>query len=186
MASVPTIMVMLAKHSAASAYNFKTVEQVVSGSAPLGKDIGDMVSKRLLRADVQVKQGWGMTECTCSATGFAPDDLDDGSSVGWLNANVSSRIMPVEGRDFDSKAANGKVVGEIWISAPNLMKGYYKKVEQTNETIVYKDGQRWLRTGDVGFFDDLERLHIVDRLKVSQIWAYPAFFKLFAKNTHAV
>ncbi|PVH74830.1 acetyl-CoA synthetase-like protein [Cadophora sp. DSE1049] len=164
MASVPTIMVMLSKDPTATAYNFRNVEQVVTGSAPLGKDIGDIIEQRLLRPGVQVKQGWGMTECTCSATGFAPDDVDDGSSVGWLNANVSARIVPVGGREFNSDAANGKVVGELWISGPNVMKGYYKE-EQTKETIVYVDGKRWLRTGDVGFFDEFERLHIVDRMK---------------------
>lgn len=82
MASVPTIMVMLSKDASASAYNFAAVEQVVTGSAPLGKDIGGLIAKRFLRPGVQVKQGWGMTECTCSTTGFGPDDKDDGTSVG--------------------------------------------------------------------------------------------------------
>ncbi|KAH6668283.1 hypothetical protein B0J14DRAFT_703975 [Halenospora varia] len=165
MASVPSIMVMLSKEPTASAYNFLNVEQVVSGSAPLGKDIGDIVERRLLRPGVQVKQGWGMTECTCSATGFAPDDLDDGSSVGWLNANVSSKISPVEGREFEDNGVKDQITGEIWLSGPNIMKGYFKKPQETADTIVYENGKRWLRTGDIGYFDSLGRLHIVSRLK---------------------
>ena len=164
MASVPTIMVMLSKDASASAYNFSAVEQVVTGSAPLGKDIGALIAKRFLNPGVLVKQGWGMTECTCSATGFAPDDVDDGTSVGWLNANVSGKIVPIEGREFEGHGTN--VVGEIWISGPNVMKGYFNRPEETQETVVYENGRRWLRTGDIGYFSSKGLLYIVDRLKV--------------------
>lgn len=166
MASVPTIMAMLSKHPKTSLFDFSSVEQVVSGSAPLGRDIAQIVEQRALRPDVQVKQGWGMTETTCSATGFAPDDVDDGTSVGWLNANVRARIVPVDDRNFDGIKFP---VGEIWISAPNIMKGYFNRPEETAGAIVYQDGYRWLRTGDIGYFDEKEQLHIVDRLKVSDL-----------------
>jgi 4-coumarate--CoA ligase len=167
MTSVPTLMVMLSKEPTASSYNFRSVEQVVTGSAPLGKDIGSLIQKRYLRPEVRVKQGWGMTECTCSATAFAADDEDDGGSVGWLNANVSAKIVPVEGRDFDNQAGDvKKIVGEIWISGPNIMKGYFNKPKETANTIVNDGAKRWLRTGDIGYFDERGCLYIVDRLKV--------------------
>jgi 4-coumarate--CoA ligase len=164
MASVPTIMVMLSKDPSAFAYNFSAVEQVVTGSAPLGKDTGAYVAKHFLRPGVHVKQGWGMTECTCSATGFAPDDVDDGMSVGWLNANVSGKIVPIKDQAFGPDRSN--YIGEIWISGPNIMKGYFNKPEETSKTIVYEGGKRWLRTGDIGYFDTTGRMYIVDRLKV--------------------
>lgn len=164
MASVPTIMVMLSKDASASVYNFSAVEQVVSGSAPLGKDTGALIAKRFLNPGVLVKQGWGMTECTCSATGFAPDDVDDGLSVGWLNANVSGKIVPIKDRTFDEDRT--KFIGEIWIAGPNIMKGYFNKPKETADTIIYENGKRWLRTGDIGYFDRMGRLYIVDRLKV--------------------
>lgn len=111
-----------------------------------------------------------MTECTCSVAGFAPDDEDDGSSVGVLNPNCWAKIVPVENRDFKSgpgsAESDGEVVGELWVSGPNVMKGYYRKPEATSETIVYEDDVRWLRTGDVAYIDKRERIYIVDRLKV--------------------
>jgi 4-coumarate--CoA ligase len=169
MNSVPTILVMLSKHPTASNYNLTNVEQVNTGSAPLGKGIGKIISQRFLRPGVQVKQGWGMTETTCSATSFAADDEDDGGSIGWLNANVSAKITPVEGRELENESSHGYKIGEIWISGPNIMKGYYNKPKETAETIIFENGRRWLRTGDIGYVDARGCLYIVDRMKASFI-----------------
>ncbi|KAL2840342.1 hypothetical protein BJX68DRAFT_258528 [Aspergillus pseudodeflectus] len=165
MASVPAIMATLAKQSNADNYNLRSVEQVTSGSAPLSADLGKIIQKMYLRPETAVKQGWGMTETTCSISGFSPDEEDDGRSIGYLNPNCAARIEPVPDRDFTGVAPPGIPVGEIWVSGPNVMKGYYKKPVATNETIVYADGYRWLRTGDIGYADADGRMYIVDRLK---------------------
>lgn len=166
MVSVPAILTTLAKQPNPRRYNLRAIESVVSGSAPLSPDLGRVVEKLYLRPGIGVKQGWGMTETTCSVTGFAPDDEDDGKSIGWLNPNCAARIEPVEGRDFDGTAPVGVVVGEIWVAGPNIMKCYYKNPTGTAETIVESDGYRWLKTGDIGYIDGKGRIYIVDRLKV--------------------
>lgn len=165
MASVPAIMATLAKQSNASAYNLRAVEVVTSGSAPLSAELGRIIAKMYLRPGIGVKQGWGMTETTCTITTFPPDEEDDGRSVGYLAPNCAARIEPVEGRDFSGAAPKGVAVGEIWVAGPNVMKCYYKKPDATKETIVEEGGMRWLRTGDIGYFDEKGRMYIVDRLK---------------------
>ncbi|KAE9368680.1 acetyl-CoA synthetase-like protein [Stipitochalara longipes BDJ] len=169
MNAVPTIMVMLSKDPSATNYNFSSIEQAVCGSAPLGKGIGRAVAERLLRPGVGVKQGWGMTECTCTGTAFAPDDEDEGGSVGWLMANLSAKIVPIDSKDFNDRieAINRRKIGELWLAGPNVMKGYFNKPKETAETLVFdeKTGKRWLRTGDIGYFDERGCLFIVDRLK---------------------
>lgn len=57
--------------------------------------------------------------------------------------------------------------GEIWIKAPNVMKGYWKKPEATRDTIT-ADG--WLKTGDIAYVDDENKFYIVDRKKVRMPW----------------
>ncbi|KAL4986752.1 hypothetical protein BDW68DRAFT_197828 [Aspergillus falconensis] len=166
MASVPAIMATLAKQPNASRYNLSAVETVTSGSAPLSAELGRIIERLYLRPGVTVKQGWGMTETTCSITGFAPDDEDDGRSIGWLNPNCTSRIERIEGRDFSGVVPDGVDVGEIWVAGPNVMKGYYKNPIATKATIVEEDGMRWLKTGDIGYFDHRGCIYIVDRLKV--------------------
>ncbi|KAL4818508.1 hypothetical protein BDW67DRAFT_156708 [Aspergillus spinulosporus] len=165
MASVPAIMATLAKQPNASRYNLRAVESVTSGSAPLSAELGRIIERLYLRPGVTVKQGWGMTETTCSMTGFAPDEEDDGRSIGWLNPNCAARIEIIEGRDFSGVAPDGVDVGEIWVAGPNVMKGYYKNPTATKETIVEENGLRWLKTGDIGYFDQRGRIYIVDRLK---------------------
>ncbi|OQU95487.1 AMP-binding enzyme domain-containing protein isoform 1 [Cladophialophora immunda] len=164
MTGVPTVIAMLCKQDAPERYNLKSLEQVVSGSAPLDPKLGRLLAKLYLRPGVQVKQGWGMTECTCSATGFSPDEEDDGRSIGWLNPNCAAKIVPVD-EELSSSTASGQKTGEIWVSGPNIMKGYWNKPEATAQTIVQEDGHRWLRTGDIGYCDDQGKFYIVDRLK---------------------
>lgn len=166
MTAVPVVLTMLSKQSNPGRFNLNSIEAVVTGSAPLSPEIAGTVEEMYLRPDVKVKQGLGMTEITCSIFGFAPDEEDDGRSVGRLYANCRAKLMPVEGRDFSASTPPGTNAGEIWVSGPNIMKGYYKRPKETAETIVYEDGSRWLRTGDVGYFDASGKLYLIDRLKV--------------------
>ncbi|KAL3457185.1 hypothetical protein BJX64DRAFT_280782 [Aspergillus heterothallicus] len=167
MVSVPAIMASLAKQPNPKQYNLHAVETVTSGSAPLSPALGREIERLYLRPGVSVKQGWGMTETTCSITGFSPDDEDDGRSIGWLNPNCAARIEPVEDRDFQGadNVPAGATVGEIWVAGPIIMKGYYNNPAATKEAIVELDGLRWLRTGDIGYYDSRGCLYIVGRLK---------------------
>ncbi|KAL2831023.1 hypothetical protein BJY01DRAFT_240202 [Aspergillus pseudoustus] len=163
---VPVIVNMMARQASAARYNLQSVENVICGSAPLNPEVADNVARRYLRDGVRIMQGLGMTECTCSVTQFAPDDKDDGRSVGWLNANCRAQLREIVGEEFSGSAPSGRAVGELWLSGPNIMKGYYKRPQQTEESIhVDNDGMRWLKTGDIGYVDDKGRFYLVDRMK---------------------
>ncbi|WP_268800675.1 non-ribosomal peptide synthetase [Pseudomonas huanghezhanensis] len=55
-------------------------------------------------------------------------------------------------------------VGEIWIAGPSVAQGYWQNAEATAQTFVERDGQRWLRSGDLGIERDGE-LFITGRVK---------------------
>lgn len=167
MSTVPTILTMLHKYEYSERYNLKSVEVVTSGSAPLDGSLAQSVTNKFLRSGVKVKQGWGMTETTCSVTGFAPDDDDEGKSIGWLNPNCAAKIVPTD-EDGEATSTDGSrgSIGELWVAGPQMVKGYWKNDRATKETIVESDGYRWVRTGDIGFIDGRECIYIVDRLKV--------------------
>ncbi|KAK5400809.1 hypothetical protein LTR06_011230 [Exophiala xenobiotica] len=166
MTTVPTILSMISKYEQRQHFNLKSIEVVTSGSAPLDEQLASSIAQKYLRSGVYVKQGWGMTETTCSVCGFSPDDIDDGRSIGWLNPNCALKIVPISEDDSVSAASRpSSTIGEIWVAGPQMMKGYWRNDKATQEIIV-EDGQyRWVRTGDVGYVDARGCVYIVDRIK---------------------
>ncbi|MFJ3484091.1 non-ribosomal peptide synthetase [Pseudomonas sp. NPDC090202] len=55
-------------------------------------------------------------------------------------------------------------VGEVWAAGPSIAHGYWRNPEASANTFVERDGQTWLRTGDLGFLRD-GQLYITGRLK---------------------
>lgn len=100
-----------------------------------------------------------MNRLTCAAMGWAPDQISESSSVGELNPNCSARLMADDGV---TEILSPNQRGEVWIKAPNVMKGYWRKPEATAETVT-SDG--WLKTGDIAYYDENHKFYIVDRKK---------------------
>lgn len=94
--------------------------------------------------------GYGLTE---ACTVLTLNDLKPfrADSVG----------APVEGVELELRDKNAAGVGEVWVRAPTIMKGYLDQPELTEEAIV--DG--WLRTGDLGVIDAAGHLKLVGRAK---------------------
>lgn len=90
--------------------------------------------------------------------GWNPLEHSESFSVGELNPNCEARLMAEDGV---TEVPQGER-GEIWIRAPNVMKGYWKKPEATKETVT-PDG--WLKTGDIAYYDKDFKFYIVDRKK---------------------
>ena len=69
--------------------------------------------------------------------------------------------MCVKVVDEDGKELPANSRGEIVVKGDNVMKGYYKRTEETAKVI--RNG--WLHTGDIGIFDDEGYLYVVGRIK---------------------
>ncbi len=64
--------------------------------------------------DRKLRQGWGMTEATCSLLGWDPNAETLPDSVGELNPNCHAKIMDIHG---EKEVPPGER-GEIWVQAP--------------------------------------------------------------------
>ncbi|RST53506.1 non-ribosomal peptide synthetase [Variovorax sp. DXTD-1] len=111
-------------------------------------------------------RGGGLVAPTFSAAGLASGagiPAEEGMTlVGCGDVAPGHRIEIVDTESL-SAAAPGKI-GEIWTCGPSIGHGYWGKERETRETFVERDGQRWLRTGDLGFMHE-GQLYVTGRIK---------------------
>ena len=104
-------------------------------------------------------QGYGLTEAAPVISSNTPAKHKFGTS-GIVAPSVTCRIMKSEGE----QAAQGEK-GEIVIRGENVMKGYFKNPEATSEVLKVIDGETWLFTGDLGYYDEDGFLVVTGRAK---------------------
>jgi long-chain acyl-CoA synthetase len=104
---------------------------------------------------LNIHEAYGMTESSSLVT-FNHLYRHKVGSVG-----TPAGIVEVMIADKDGRRVQDGEEGEILISGPNVMRGYYNRPEETAKAL---DGG-WLHSGDVGRIDEDGYLHIVDRLK---------------------
>ena len=147
-------------------YDLSSIEAIGSGAAPLSLEVTEECQKLFPSGDVFLKQGWGMTEVTCTAMSWDPSRKGTSAGVGEMNPNCSARIMSLDGK---TEILSAKESGELWISAPTLLRSYWNKPKETADTLsVDADGTRWLKTGDIAYIDNYVPggvFHVVDRIK---------------------
>ena len=164
--SAPPILVMLDKRPETSKYDLSSLKHILCGAAPLSKELQNAVSRRF---NVNIIQGWGMTEVTCGAIHVPGGRVDDSGSVGLLDPNCECKLLDEDGKEV----APGEP-GEMYVRGPQVCLGYWKNDAATKETI---DDQQWLKTGDIAVVKD-NWFWIVDRkkelIKVNALQVAPA------------
>ena len=106
--------------------------------------------------DTRLLEGYGLTECAPLVTLCPYDQKSYSGNIGLPASSTDIRIV----QDDGSEAAIGDS-GEMWVKGPQVMKGYYKREEATDD--ILKDG--WLATGDIACMDEKGFFKIVDRKK---------------------
>lgn len=104
-------------------------------------------------------QGYGLTETSPIAT-LKPKGIDNYATIGWPISNVEMKIASID--DPKLIGLDVRQSGEILIRGPNVMKGYFKNDEAT-KAMITEDG--WLRSGDIGHYDENGLFYISDRMK---------------------
>src|SRR5271156_173766 len=140
--------------------DMSSLRRISYGSAPVPPGLARKAME-LLGCDLQ--QRYGLTECGGQATILTPQDHRDildgrtsiATSCGQENPMCSIRIIDADGNDLPAGE-----IGEIVIVSPANAIGYWNRPEQTEKTFR----PAGLRSGDLGYLDPDNYLHITGRM----------------------
>ena len=145
--------------------NFSTLKMSLGGGMAVQRPVAErwqqITGSRLL-------EGYGLTECAPMVSISPYNQAAYDGTIGIPAPSTDVKIMREDGSEADIGES-----GEMWVKGPQVMLGYYKCPEATDE--VLKDG--WFATGDIAMMDDKGFFTIVDRKKdmiiVSGFNVYP-------------
>ena len=154
----PTMYAMLLAHPDLGKYDCTSVRFCISGSAPLPPEI----QKKFMEVTGGVLvEGYGLTESSpvthCNPLDKSMKTVKVGS-IGIPWPDTDAKIMDAE--TGEKELAPGET-GELVVKGPQVMKGYWKMLEETAQ--VLRGG--WLYTGDIGKMDEDGYFYITDRKK---------------------
>lgn len=151
---IPTMLYLITK-SKKSNYSLQSLRYICFGGGTISLDVLKKVSKWL--PNVGIVQTYGQTEASPRITCLLPQDSERKiGSVGRPIPGVRVKVVDEDGKELPANCR-----GEIVVKGDNIMKGYYKRPEETAKVI--RNG--WLYTGDIGRFDAEGYLYVVGRIK---------------------
>jgi long-chain acyl-CoA synthetase len=156
-ATVPTMVWRVCEHPDRHEYDTSSVKSVAFGGSPSAEELQRMIRETFPNV-ATTSNAYGLTETSSVATVISGQDaIERPTSVGPPVPTVQVKILDGEGKEVPTGET-----GEVCITGPILMAGYWKKPEATAEAI---DADGWLHTGDLGHVDDDGFVYITDRKK---------------------
>lgn len=158
---VPTMIYILLDFPDRKKYDLSSLRSIAYGAAPMSPD-------RLRRAMEEIgpvfMQGYAQMEVANQGTSLTREDHLEAfeshperlKSCGQTVIMAQLRIVDDDGKDVPVGE-----VGEIAIKGPHMMKGYWRRDEDTTKTV--RNG--WIHTGDMARMDEDGFVYIVDRKK---------------------
>lgn len=160
---VPTLFEALTNNEGMKYVKLEKLKYVITGGDTLNKKRVEKINDFLHEhgAKTNFTQGYGMTEAVAAIT-FDLKNASKPGSVGipWPGTYVKI-VKPMTDEELKPDED-----GEICISGPTVMLGYYDNEKETNDALrIHKDGNLWLHSGDIGSMDKDGYVTYKQRLK---------------------
>ncbi len=162
-AGVPTLYEAFLRQPIMKGVDLSSLKGVFSGGDCLSIELKNRFDTFLKEhnATIQVREGYGMTECV-TASCLTPYNSYKKGSIGLPFPDTFYKIVRV---GTTEEVPYGEE-GEMCISGPTVMLEYMDRPEETANTLrVHDDGMTWVHTGDLGYMDDEGFVYFKQRIK---------------------
>ncbi len=162
-AGVPTLYEALLQSKGMEGYDLSFLKCVISGGDSLSVGLKKKVDAFLKQhgADIQIREGYGLTECVTGSC-LTPLDYYRQGSIGIPYPDTYYKIVKPGTREEVPFGEDG----EILISGPTVMKGYFREEQETQKVLQkHDDGLVWMYTGDMGCMDEDGFVYFKQRIK---------------------
>ncbi|MBS3988862.1 MAG: long-chain fatty acid--CoA ligase [Dethiobacter sp.] len=153
--AVPTIYNAIANHPEADKYNVNCIEVCNSGAAPMPLELQNLFQER---TGAKLLEGYGLSEASPVTHSNPYNGVRKVGSVGLPFPDTDCKIVDLT---TGTKVMPIGEEGELIISGPQVMIGYWNRPEETDNSL--RDG--WLYTGDIAKMDEDGYFYITDRKK---------------------
>nr|WP_217345032.1 long-chain fatty acid--CoA ligase [Noviherbaspirillum sp. L7-7A]MBV0879244.1 long-chain fatty acid--CoA ligase [Noviherbaspirillum sp. L7-7A] len=154
---ISAMVVDLLSHPGIGEYDLSSINRISGGGAAMPEAIAQKLNDML---GIPYVEGYGMSE-TMAATHLNPMQRPKKQCLGMPLYDVDSRVIDAHTL---LEVPQGES-GEIIVSGPQVMQGYWNNPGATQDAFIERDGKRFLRTGDIGMVDEDGYFFMVDRLK---------------------
>ncbi len=162
-AGVPTLYEALLRLPSMEGKDLSFLKGVFSGGDSLSVELKKRFDKFLYdhHATIQVREGYGTTECV-TASCLTPPTVYKEGSIGLPFPDTFYKIVKPGTQEEQPYGEEG----EICISGPTVMMEYVNHPDETAQTLQqHPDGMTWLHTGDLGKMDDEGFVYFKQRIK---------------------
>jgi fatty-acyl-CoA synthase len=155
--AISTMVIDFLSNPRLSEHDLTCLQRITGGGAAMPAAVAERLQTLIGAPYIE---GYGMTE-TAAPTHINPLERPKRQCLGIPIPGTQARVIDPESL---TELATGEV-GEIIVCGPQVFQGYWNNEAATAEVFIDIDGQRWLRTGDLGFEDEEGYFFLVDRLK---------------------
>jgi long-chain acyl-CoA synthetase len=160
MPAVPTIFVAFTNHPLLDQFDLTSLMGCFSGGAPLPPEVCRQFEEK---TGSVIFEGYGLSE-TAPIASVNPTNTKN-RKIGSIGFPLPGTDIKVVDIDTGLKELPQGEDGEIAISGPQVMQGYWNKPKENDAVFREIDGKRYFLTGDIGHFDEEGYILITDRKK---------------------